>query len=102
VDKLPGETISVLQQMLQDSQPNVRQGAAIALANAKIGNLNEIIPVLIEGVDSGEFQVPCAKALGGIGSSAKPALPALEKRLAEPSSVLRRAAVQAMNRIKSE
>jgi hypothetical protein len=97
---LPETVISKLTRMLDDKDAGARQGAAIALANAAHQTGPRVIAVLCEGLESGQFQIPCAQALGRMGPAAKSALPVLQSSLkTEHGSVLRRAVSEAITNI---
>jgi len=96
VNQIPKELLPILKQMLKEENPSVRQGAAIALARPDAENLSEIIPVLIDGLRQGQFQIPCAQALGRIGPEAAAAKSTLE---AAKGYVLRNAAQDALRKI---
>jgi HEAT repeat protein len=100
----PEETVMILHQLLSNEHANVRQGAAIALAKARQGegDMDEIVSVLTEGVRTGEFQVPCARTLGALGSRAGAAIPALEEQSMTPAPVLRRAVLEALEMIRGQ
>jgi HEAT repeat protein len=97
--QIPDEIEQILRGMLEEDNPSVRQGAALALARPHARDLDRIIPVLIEGLDEGQFQIPCAQALGRIGPEAAAAKPALKQAAQIQVYVLRNFARDALAKV---
>lgn len=85
---------------LQDSEPNVRAWAALAIGD--IGpDAERAVPDLIgllSNPDEGSRNTACI-GLRGIGPAAKASLPALRKALSDPSKYVRQFAEQAIKSI---
>jgi HEAT repeat protein len=97
-NRLSTETKEILVALLKDSEPSVAQGAAMAIARTG-EDPRMLIPVLIDGLKTGEFRIQCAEALGEIGPSAGSALPTLKANADTNSPALCRAFLQATERI---
>jgi hypothetical protein len=103
--ELPQELLPILTRMLDDDNSSARQGAALALARPPAKNAKRIVEVLVEGVNKGQFSIPCAEALGNMGSDAIPAKAALLKAQRYPPEqgyVLSNAAARSLSRIPAE
>ena len=77
--ELPDGLKPILNQMLDENDASVRQGAAIALARPRAEKLQRITEVLIEGLRDGQFQIRCAQALGRMGPEGAAARSELER-----------------------
>jgi len=78
LSSVPDELKPILTRMLDEEDASVRQGAALGLARPHADNLPRIIQVLVEGLENGQFQSRCARALGRIGPDAAVARRELE------------------------
>lgn len=102
---LPSETLALLQSQLNSTNPPVRQGAAIALANhPDVAADKELISVLAEGAKFGQFSIPCIEALGRLGAAASGELPLLKSISLKPDHgpVVVRAAKNAIQAIEAD
>jgi HEAT repeat protein len=104
LSEVPQELMPILTRMMDKDNASVRQGAALALARPHAENVKRIVEVLVEGVNAGEFRIPCAEALGNMGSDALTAKAALQKAQLHPDEgyVLSNAAARAFARIPAE
>jgi HEAT repeat protein len=102
---LEPETIALLRSQMSSTNPPVRQGAAIALANhgGKTAD-KELIRVLAEGAKFGQFMIPCVEALGRLGAPAASELPLINriKNTTKYGPVVVRAAKNAIEAIEAD
>src|SRR5688572_6766672 len=98
--QISAETKQILFAMLSDKEQGVPQAAAVALAHAGERS-EELVSTLIEGLKRGEFRIPCALALGRLGSMAKEAIPEL-RNYDTNSPALCRAFLKATKQISGE
>jgi HEAT repeat protein len=77
---------------LKDDDLEVRQNAALALANIGGPAAAPALPLLLDALDKGDpdFKQQAAAAVANLGPEAAPAVPTLIKLLADPSPELRR------------
>jgi HEAT repeat protein len=81
----------------------IQETAALALGRASAGTA-EGVPALtafLEGAGTAERREYAARALGAVGSEARPAVPQLRPLLKDPSDVVREAAEQALQMIEA-
>ncbi len=86
-------------ELLSSPKPLVRQQSALALGKA---GSDEAVPALVKALDDPAWPVRrmAALALGDLGPVARSARGALEKRLADEQGPVRKAAGQALERLR--
>lgn len=89
-----------LRGLLQDSQPEVRKAATLALARIGVFSSEMISPLLeiLQG-DNDHDKYLAAKVLGRIGAEAKAAVPLLEQEQQTGQEDVKRAAAEALEQI---
>ncbi|MCI0343613.1 MAG: HEAT repeat domain-containing protein [Planctomycetales bacterium] len=97
-----GELVALFRELLEDAMRAVRSHAAVNLARQGVRD-PALVPVLLEGLNDSDWQLrgSAADSLGGLGSLAREALPALEALRRDPEKSVRESASRATNRIRA-
>jgi HEAT repeat protein len=99
--------LSTLKALFNSSTPNTRYFAAVYYYESdrqRYGGDPDLMRVFVDTLSGNDvsLQAYAAELLGGIGASAKPAVPELKKLLLSPEAQVRTAATNALQRIEAE